>query len=593
MRQSGFWQGICGAGLAAMAYVAFAAAPEPVFRFVDVAREAGLNLPNTFGGTEKKDFILESTGTGVAIFDYDGDGSNDLFFANGTRFGSGAAQTPSQLYRNDGKGHFTEASREAGLTRTGWAQAACTGDFNNDGRPDLLVTYYGHNSLYRNSGNGRFEDVTERTGLPVTGQRWGSGCAFVDYDRDGLLDIFIANYIDFDLSSAPKPGSGKNCEWKGLAVWCGPHGLPSGHNLLYHNNGDGTFTDVSEKAGILKPGGRNGLGVVTADFDNDGWPDIYVACDQTPSLLYRNRHDGTFEEVGDMAGVAYNADGRLQAGMGIAVADYDGNGYLDIAKTNFSGDRPSLYRNQDGRFFEDVSEEAGLGRNQLLGWGIAFLDADEDGWPDLVMANGHVYPEIDRSPIGESYRQRSLLYRNLGNGHFADVTAGAGPGFAVSRPARGLAIGDLDGDGRPEIVIVNMNDRPTLLKNLSPRQNAIAVALTGTKSNRSAIGARIYLEAGGRAQMAEVTGGGSYYSQSSPTQYFGLGQAAGVNRIRVVWPNGETQAFQNMAANRTVRLTEGQERIVEVPFGVAPPPGSRPPSATAPRPAGTPKKPLQ
>ena len=556
-------------------------------RFVDIARESGLTQPNTFGGKEKKDFILESTGTGVAIFDYDGDGANDIFIANGTTLDPGAKPTPSQLYQNDGKGHFTEVAHLAGLDRTGWAQAACAGDYDNDGHPDLLVTYYGHNSLYRNLGNGRFGEVTKSTGLPISGTRWGSGCTFVDYDRDGYLDLFVANYIDLDLGTTPKPGSGKNCLWKGISVWCGPHGLPSGHNALFHNNRNGTFTEVSGPAGILKPGGRNGLGVVAADFDNDGWPDIYVACDQTPSLLYRNNHDGTFEEIGDRTGVAYNADGRLQAGMGIAIADYDGNGFLDIAKTNFSGDRPSLYQNKDGKFFEDVSEQAGLGRNQLLGWGIAFLDVDEDGWPDLVMANGHVYPEIDRSPIGETYRQKTLLYRNLRNGKFADVTASAGPGFAPDRPARGLAIGDLDGDGRPEIVIVNMNERPALLKNVGPRGNAIAVSLTGTRSNRSAIGARVTVEAGGRKQMTEVVSGGSYYSQNSFTQYFGLGGAKLVDRLDIRWPNGDIQTFRSIPANQTVSFIEGQERFGGKPFSVA----AAPPPAAKPRPAGTPTKP--
>jgi hypothetical protein len=553
----------------AVVSVLLAATLPPVsLHFTDIARESGLTLANTFGGKEKKDFILESTGTGVVIFDYDGDGANDLFLPNGRTLDPAAPQTPAQLYHNDGKGRFTDNARAAGLTRTGWAQAACAGDLDNDGHPDLLVTYYGFNSLYRNLGNGSFADVTKSAGLPVTGTRWGSGCAFLDYDRDGFLDIFIANYVDLDLGTAPRPGSGRNCEWKGLSVWCGPHGLPSGHNILYHNNGDGTFTDVSEKAGILAPGGRNGLGVVSADFDNDGWPDIYVACDQTPSLLYRNRHDGTFEERADVAGVAYNADGRLQAGMGIAVADYDGNGFPDIAKTNFSGDRPSLYRNEDGKFFEDVSESAGLGRNQLLGWGIAFLDVDEDGWPDLVMANGHVYPEVDRSPIGETYRQRTLLYRNLRDGRFEDLTASAGPGFVPARPSRGLATGDLDGDGRPEIVIVNMNDRPALLKNDGPRQNAIAVRLTGTKSNRSAIGARITVEAGGRRQMAEVMSGGSYYSQNALTQYFGLGKSPAVDRVEVRWPNGEVQKWPGVRANRTISLTEGRAEISEKPFAI-------------------------
>jgi hypothetical protein len=538
-----------------LALVAAAAvAQTPEIRFVDVAAKAGLTASNTFGGKERKDYLLETTGTGAAIFDSDGDGANDIFLANGTVFGKAGA-TPSQLYRNDGHGRFQEVGRDAGFTRTGWAQGVCAGDYDNDGRPDLLVTYYGSNALYRNLG-GKFADVTAKSGLPVSGTRWGSGCAFVDYDRDGLLDLFVANYVDLDLSKTPKPGENGNCEWKGLMVACGPRGLPTGKNALYRNNGDGTFTDVSEKAGILAPGGRYGLGVVAADFDNDGWPDIYVACDQTASLLYRNKHDGTFEERGSAAGVAYNFDGRLQAGMGVAVGDYDGNGFLDIAKTNFSGDRPSLYRNDDGSFFEDVSERVGLGKNLLLGWGITWLDVDEDGWPDLVITNGHLYPEIDKSAVGETYREKTLLYRNLGNGRFADVTGAAGPGFATPRPGRGLAIGDVDGDGRPEILIANMNDQPSLLKNVGPRGSWLAVELKATKSNRSAIGARVTVEAGGRKQIQEVVGGGSYYSQSAFALYFGLGKAARVERITVRWPSGESQTFEGGAPNRTVRLTE-------------------------------------
>jgi hypothetical protein len=331
---------------------------------------------------------------------------------------------------------------------------------------------------------------------------------------------------------------------------CGPQGLPLAHNALYHNNGDGTFTDVSEKAGILKPGGRYGLGVVAADFDNDGWPDIYVACDMTPSLLYHNRRDGTFEERGVEAGVAYNFNGALQAGMGVAVADFDGDGLLDIAKTNFSGDLLSLYKNEDGKFFTDIAQQSGLGVHQLLGWGIGFLDVDEDGWKDLVVANGHVYPEVERVNTGEKYAQPTLVYRNLGNGRFADITAQAGPA---------LAIGDVDGDGRPEIVIVNMNQTPSLLKNTGWHRNFISIRLVGTKSNRSAIGARVTIEAGGRRQMDEVRGGSSFYSQNDLALFFGLGKADTLDRIEVRWPSGAIGKWKHVTANRKIVLTEGQK----------------------------------
>ncbi len=532
----------------------------PAFRadFEDLARTAGLTVTNVFGGANRKDYILETTGNGVAIFDYDGDGRNDIFIANGTRLNSNASegQTGPQLYHNLGNGRFKEVGRQEGFTRVGWAQGVCVGDYDNDGRPDLLVTYYGHNVLYRNLGDGSFEDVTAKARLPIDGIRYGSGCSFTDYDRDGYLDLFVANYVDLDLEKTPRPGYGDYCVWKGIPVMCGPRGLPKAHNILYHNNRDGTFSDVSESAGILKPGGRYGLGVVSADFDNDGWPDIYVACDMTPSLFFHNKHDGTFEERGAEAGVAFNYDGALQAGMGVAVADYDGDGRLDIGKTNFSGDLPSLFHNDDGTFFTDVSREAGLAARQYLGWGVAFVDVDDDGWRDLVIANGHVYPEVEGKQLGDTYLQPTILYRNLGDGKFKDVTSDSGPAFHAPRPARGLAVGDLDGDGRPEIVIVNMNAAPSLLKNRAASGHYLNVLLTGTKSNRSAIGARVTVTAGGRRRIDEVMSGGSYYSQNSLTLHFGLGEIREVDQVEVRWPSGIVQKANRIVADQTFKITE-------------------------------------
>jgi enediyne biosynthesis protein E4 len=546
--------------LASITLCAAAAAMIPMFKadFHDIAKSAGLIEVNVYGGLDRKDYILETTGNGVAIFDYDGDGRNDVFIANGTRLNEPGGQNANlpQLYHNEGNGHFKNVAVRAGFRQEGWAQGVCAGDFDNGGWPDLLVTYYGHNVLYRNRGNGTFEDVTEKARLPTTGTRYGSGCSFVDYDRDGYLDLFVANYVDLDLNNTPRPGHGEYCEWKGIPVMCGPRGLPLGHNALYHNNRDGTFTDVAEKAGIQKPGGRYGLGVVAADFDNDGWPDIYVACDMTPSLLFHNLHNGTFEERAAEAGVAYNFDGSLQAGMGVAVADYDGDGLLDIAKTNFSGDLTSLYHNDDGKFFTDVSREAGLGARQLLGWGDAFVDIDDDGWRDLVIANGHVYPEVEGKQLGDTYLQPTVLYRNLGYGKFKDVTGGAGPAFQVSRSGRGLAVGDLDGDGRPEIAIVNMNSVPSLLKNSGPHGHYLNVLLTGTKSNRSAIGARAVITVGNRKMIDEVMSGGSYYSQNSFTLHFGLGGATEVDRIEVHWPSGIVQRTGKVHADQTLKLVE-------------------------------------
>lgn len=561
--------------LATLAMAAPGWAADPSFgeavRYVDIAAEVGLVKPNVYGNSDRNEYILETTGNGAAILDFDGDGDNDILIASGTRLGYPESGSPPQLYRNDGNADgnakFVDVAAKAGVARVGWAQGVCSGDYDNDGHPDLLVTYYGTNRLYRNRGDGTFEDATGKAELPTRGTRWGTGCSFADYDKDGYLDFFVANYVDLDLEKTPKPGQDPNCMWKGVPVMCGPRGLPLARNALYRNRGDGTFEDISEKAGILKPGGRYGLGVVAADFDNDSWPDIYVACDMTASLLYRNRGDGTFEDNGAAAGVAYNVDGQLQAGMGVAVIDYDGNGFLDIVKTNFSGDLPSLYSNEDGVFFDDMAQPAGLGANQLLGWGVLFLDADEDGRPDILMAHGHVYPEVDRANIGEVYRQKTLLYRNLGDGRFADITAQAGAALQTARPSRGMASGDLDGDGRPEVVIVNMNQPPTLLKNQGARRNSAWVRLEGVKSNRSAIGARVTLEAGGRRQMQEVLGGGGYYSQNELALHFGLGDAKTIDKLEVRWPAGGVQAWEGLEANYKYVFTEGQREFVTTAYG--------------------------
>ena len=540
-----------------LALLVLAASDTPTIHFQDIAAAAGLTAVNNFGGLHRKDFILETTGNGAAIADFDGDGRNDIFIANGTKLdAANGTHTLPQLYHNQGSGRFKDVAATSGLTHEGWGQAVCVGDFDNDGYPDLFETFYGHNVLYRNRGDGKFEDITAQAGLPVTGTRYGSGCTFTDYDRDGKLDIFVANYVDLDLKTTPHPGKGEFCEWKNIPVMCGPRGLPMAHNVLYHNNGHGGFEDVSEASGVLKPGGRYSLGAVAADFDNDGWPDIYVACDMTRSLLFRNLHNGKFEERGLDAGVALNYDGELQAGMGVAVADYDGDGLLDIAKTNFSGDLTSLYHNDDAKFFTDMSRDAGLGSRQLLGWGISFVDVDDDGWRDLVVANGHVYPEVEGKQLGDTYLQQTILFRNLGNGKFRDISDAAGPAFKTPRPARGLAVGDLDGDGRPEIVLVNMNAAPSLLKNDRPQGHFVNVALTGTKSNHSAIGARVTVSAGGRKRIDEVMSGSSYYSQNSGTLHFGLGQLSAIEEVTIQWPSGTVQRVSKPAVDDTLKITE-------------------------------------
>jgi hypothetical protein len=529
-------------------------------RFLDIARRAGLNTRTVFGGELSKKFIIETTGGGVAFFDFDNDGWLDIFLVNGSRLEDlGADPKPTNhLYRNNRNGTFSDVTTQAGLAKSGWGQGVCAGDYDNDGNTDLFVTYWGHNVLYHNNGNGTFTDVTDKAGISQARTRWGTGCAFLDYDKDGFVDLFVANYVDFDLATASPPGSDALCVYRGLPVNCGPRGLKGESNLLYHNNGDGTFRDVSEASGVSKITGNYGLGVLAGDFDNDGWPDVYVANDTNPSLLFHNRHDGTFEEIGVFAGCAYNADGKETSGMGVAAADYDADGWLDIFKTNFSDESVSLYRNARNGSFVDEAINVGLGKNQKwLGWGCGFFDFDNDGWSDLFFVTGHVYPEVDRSNLRLSYRQPRVLYRNLG-GRFEDISAQVGPPITTLAAGRGCAFGDFDNDGNVDIVINNMNDVPALLRLDSENRNHwITIRLIGMRSNRSAIGARIYCVAGKHRQLDEVRSGGSYLSQSDLRIHFGLGRATLIDLLEVRWPSGTVDRFREIETNQIVDIKEG------------------------------------
>jgi hypothetical protein len=534
---------------------------KPIAHFTDVAEKAGLTAPIIFGGENTKKYIIETTGTGVAIFDYDNDGWPDIFVVNGTKLEalpSGKAPT-SHLYRNNHDGTFSDVTEKAGLTHTGWGQGVCVGDYDNDGFQDLYVTYYGKNVLYHNNGNGTFTDVGEKAHVAGAGKAWGTGCAFVDYDRDGKLDLMVANYVEYDSATAFVPGAQPSCMWKGVPVMCGARGLPWAKNILYHNLGNGTFEDVTTKAHIDQTNGHYAFSVSTFDFDDDGWPDIYVACDSTASILYHNNRDGTFTDVAVISGAAFNDDGREQAGMGSTVGDYDGDGRLDIFKTNFSDDTSTLYRNNGDGTFDDKTFPAGFGLNtQYLGWGVMFLDFDNDGWPDLLLVNGHVYPEVDRQHLGSNFREPKILYHNNGNGTFTDISAGAGPAVTAVSSSRGLAVGDLWNDGRISAVISNMNAPPSLLVNdLRNGNHWIAFRTIGAKSNRDGIGAKIIVKAGARTLVDEVRSGSSFISNSDMRVHFGLGPAAKIDSMQIRWPSGLVERFENLRVDSINTLKEG------------------------------------
>ncbi len=537
--------------------------PGSPVQYIDVAEKAGLTIPNVWGGVDHKRVIIETKGSGIAFFDYDNDGWLDIYLSNGNRLDAHwpAGQEPTtHLYKNNRDGTFTDVTRQSGIGRTGWQTGICVGDYNNDGWDDLFCTFWGHNILFRNNGDGTFTDVTKAAGLYQEQGRWGTGCTFLDYDRDGHLDLYVCHFIKLDPD---KPLSAKDmsfCQWKGIPTMCGPRGLPGETNLLYHNNGDGTFTDVSEKSGILKPGPRYSITAVSYDFDNDGWPDIYVAVDSMPSMLLQNNHDGTFTDVAVLAGCAYNEDGHEQAGMGIGVADYDCDGWLDIFKTNFADDTVDLYHNNGDGTFSDVSFTAGVGiHNQYVAWGCGFIDYDNDGWADIVQVNGHVYPEVDKYNFGEAFKNPRLVYKNLGNGRFQDVSAQMGPGITERFSSRGAAFGDYDNDGGMDMLVLNMNDLPSLLHNEGGnRQNWIKIKLIGTHCNRTAIGARVRVVTGKHAQIDEVHSGTSVMSQNDLRLHFGLGQADSVDLIEVKWPTTQkVERFSHVKANQIITIREG------------------------------------
>ena len=535
--------------------------------FTDVSEQAGLTHASVYGGVDRKRFIVETNGCGTGFVDYDRDGWTDALVLSGTRLEDAgrrevawpAGKTPrGRLYRNKRDGRFDDVTEALGLQLVGWASSVCAGDYDNDGWIDLFVTFYGRNVLYRNIAGRRFEDMTKRAGLAQQHVRWGSGCSFIDYDRDGDLDLFVANYLRFDIDSAAEPGQGANCVWKGIPVNCGPKGLPTDTNLFYRNRGDGTFEDVSVASGIAGVTNRYPMTAVTADLDEDGWTDIYVAADSTAAILYRNNHDATFSDVAVRSGAAFNDQGNPQAGMGAATADFDNDGRLDLLKTHFADDIPALYRNLGRGLFEDIATLAGLGvQNRHVEWGAGMPDLDNDGLADVFYVTGHVYPEVERVLPHYPHRGPRVVFRNLGGSRFADVTSASGTGATGPHSSRGASFADYDNDGDVDVLVMNMNERPSLLRNdYAGGNNWLSVALDGRASNRSAIGATVTVAVNGRRQSRAVVSQASYYSHDDLRLHFGLGSDRTVDRVDVRWPNGMTQTVTNVPARQVLRITE-------------------------------------
>lgn len=559
-------QGVSSRGVKPQARGKFSGLPFNA-KFVDVGEKAGLVQPLIYGPPDHKDYILETVGCGCAFIDYDHDGWLDIFVLCGTRLEGAPPGTTNRLYKNNRDGTFTDVTEKAGLVRTGWASAVCVGDFDNDGFDDLFITYWGENVLYKNNGDATFTDVTDKAGLLHHQQRWGAGCTFVDYDRDGHLDLLVTNYLALDLNKIPKPGQNADCNWKGIPVNCGPRGLPPGRVWLYHNNGDGTFTDVSDKSGISKARGSYCMTVVAADFDNDGWPDLYIACDSTPSFLLKNNHDGTFTDVGLEDGVALNEDGMEQAGMGLGIGDYNLDGNLDILKTHFADDTAVLYRNDGKGNFEDVTNAAGLGvETRYISWGAGMFDLDNDGNPDLFWVTGSVYPEIEAKLPAYPFKSPRILFRSLGNGKFEELLDQAGPGVSAMHASRGCAFGDFDNDGDLDILVMNLNEPPSLLRNdMSGKAHWMKVKLVGKKTNRSAIGSRVTVHYGGKKQAQEVLSQSSFYSANDLRLHFGLGAAEKAD-LEIRWLGGATERMAAVPADRLIVIREGEGILSATPL---------------------------
>jgi hypothetical protein len=535
----------------------------PFSRFVDVAHAAGLTATMVYGEPDSFTYIVESMGTGCAFFDYDNDGWMDIFIPGGRRLENTPKDAGNRLYKNNRDGTFTDVTAKAGLTGSGWAQGVCVGDYNNDGFEDLLLTYYGQNILYRNNGDGTFTDVTAKAGLLYPTTRYSTGCTFVDYNRDGHLDLFVSSYLEIDLANAPKPSMAvPNCNYEGVPVMCGPEGLPKARNFLYRNNGDGTFTDVSVESGIAACRGSYGLTALSIDADEDGWPDIFVACDSTPSFLLMNNHDGTFREEALFRGLALSGEGRKMGGMGACAGDYNLDGHTDLVKTHFYNQATGLYRSDGHGNFDDVTIEAGLNKEtRFVCFGVGLVDFDNDGYPDLFVTSGSVYPEVAKVSPRFPARSPNLLFRNQGDGTFAELGPEAGPGITTPHCGRGVAFGDFDNDGDMDVLIMNVNEPPSLLRNDAPAGNHwLKIRLEGTKSNRSAIGARVLVRYGGKVQVQEQMSGTSYIGSNDPRLHFGLGGAASAD-VEVHWPSGLVETHKAVAANQLLTIREGFGQI--------------------------------